>query len=126
MKFSCHRITWYFAVFVCLCCFCCLCEKLCIMSDISEPQDLEKAHISPWFTLSWHSEEHAAPFRREVRLHVHMPTHAKVFRCAIYHTRKWNLATRLYYVIACVWSWYVALLYVFKTTFLLLISLLLL
>ena len=28
------------------------------MSDISEPQDLEKAHISDWFTLAKHFEEH--------------------------------------------------------------------
>ena len=31
------------------------------MSDISEPQDLEKAHISDWFTLANHFEEHVVP-----------------------------------------------------------------
>ena len=28
------------------------------MSDISEPQDLEKAHISDWFTLAKYFEGH--------------------------------------------------------------------
>ena len=31
------------------------------MSDISEPQDLEKAHISAWFTLAKYFEEVAIP-----------------------------------------------------------------
>ena len=32
------------------------------MSDISEPQDLEKAHVSAWFTLSKHFELHEAGY----------------------------------------------------------------
>ena len=36
-------------------------KKLCLISDISERQDLEKAHISAWFTLAKHFEEHVVP-----------------------------------------------------------------
>ena len=32
------------------------------MSDISEPQDLEKAHVPAWFTLSKHFELHEAGY----------------------------------------------------------------
>ena len=38
-----------------------LCERLCLMSDISEPEDIEKAHASGWFTLTKHFEEHVVP-----------------------------------------------------------------
>ena len=31
------------------------------MSDISEPQDLEKAHLSAWFTLAKHFEDYLVP-----------------------------------------------------------------
>ena len=31
-------------------------------------------------------------------------THTKVFRRVINRTRKWNLTTGFYYIIACVWS----------------------
>ena len=31
------------------------------MSDISEPQDLEKAHVSGWFTLTKLFDEHVVP-----------------------------------------------------------------
>ena len=34
---------------------------LCLISDISEPQDLEKAHASGCFTLIKHFEEHVVP-----------------------------------------------------------------
>ena len=31
------------------------------MSDIPEPPDLEKAHMSTWFSLATHFEEHVVP-----------------------------------------------------------------